>query len=148
MPQIEGWFRARKSLPNRRRVYYEDIYGHKDPEEDLEGVHILSSESDSEPEISSPRRRLRDKTRATPPKDMESRNKDRLDKVKATPVDKIDSHDTGNDRAMEKDDNRENVTTNVDTIIINDDDSDLDERFIADLQRHGMFARNIVLESR
>jgi hypothetical protein len=51
MPQIKGWFKARKTLHNRRKVYYEDVYGHKNSEEDLEGVHILDSESDSESEI-------------------------------------------------------------------------------------------------
>jgi hypothetical protein len=50
MPQIKGWFKARKTLHNRRKVYYEDVYGHKNSEEDLEGVHILDSESDSESE--------------------------------------------------------------------------------------------------
>jgi hypothetical protein len=51
MPPIKGWFKARKTLRNRRKVYYEDVYGHKNSEEDLEGVHILDSASDSESEI-------------------------------------------------------------------------------------------------
>jgi hypothetical protein len=51
MPQIKAWFKAKKTLHNRRKVYYEDVYGYKNSEEDLEGVHILNSESDSGSEI-------------------------------------------------------------------------------------------------
>jgi hypothetical protein len=73
MPPIQGWFKARKTLPNRRQTYYEDIYGYKNPEEELEGVHILDSESDSGPEIVSisARRRSRNKARFTHRNDNE-----------------------------------------------------------------------------
>jgi hypothetical protein len=73
MPPINGWFRARKTLPNRRRTYYEDIYGYKNPEEDMEGVHILDSESDSEVEIisASARHRGSDKARLAHRNDKE-----------------------------------------------------------------------------
>jgi len=129
MPQIEGWFKAKKSL-NRRRVYYEDIHGYKNPEEEIEGVDILASESDSEVEITSPKRRVRDKTRAEPHNNMTS-------------------HEAGNDRAREGINNHEILTSTVDEVItIDDDDSDVDELFIADLQRHGLFARKVLLESR
>jgi len=56
-------------------VYYEDVYGYKNADEELEGVHILDSESDSgsdsesdsEPEISSRRGKsqARKETRVT-----------------------------------------------------------------------------------
>lgn len=129
MPKIEGWFRARKSLHNRKRVYYEDVYGHKNPEEGLEGVHVLDSESDSEPEISSPKakRQLYDKTKAMPHSD-------------ANPHDK--------ERAMEGVNSSEIATSTIETVIMIDDESDVDESFIADLQRYGMFARNTMLGCR
>lgn len=126
MPQIEGWFRARKSLPNRRRVYYEDVYGRKNPEEDLEGVHIIDSESDSEPSTLSRRVKRRDS-----------------DKTRATPHNNISSHD--NEQAMKNANSDETATTAIGTVVTIDDDSDVDESFIDDLQRHGMFARNIML---
>jgi hypothetical protein len=52
MPPIKGWFKAKKTLHNRRKVYYENVYGYKNSEEDLEGVHLLDSESDSGSDIS------------------------------------------------------------------------------------------------
>ena len=131
MPQIERWFRARKSL-HRRRVYYEDVFGHKNPEEELEGVHIIDSESDSEADISSPKAKCQVHN-----------------KTGATQHNNINSRETGNDRAMDKDNNHETATSAIDAVImIEDDDSDVDEQFIADLQRHGMFARNMILENR
>jgi hypothetical protein len=73
MPPIRGWFKARKTLPNRRRTYYEDIYGYKNPEENLEGVYILDSESDSKSEIlsRSARRQGRHKARLAHRNDKE-----------------------------------------------------------------------------
>jgi hypothetical protein len=85
MPPIQGWFKARKTLPDRRRTYYEDIYGYKNPEEDLEGVHILDSESDDDSEIfsTSARRQGRHKAR------LAHRNN------KEQAMDSIDGDETG-----------------------------------------------------
>ena len=128
MPQIEGWFRAKKSL-NRRRVYYEDIHGYKNPEEEIEGADILASESDSEVEFTSPKCRVRDTNKTTLRKHINPHN---------------------NKQTMESLNEREVTTTTVDQVITieDDDDSDVDELFIADLQQHGMFARKVLLESR
>jgi len=127
MAQIEHWFRAKKSL-RRKRVYYEDIHGYKNPEEEIEGVDILASESDSDPEVFSrtAKRRGSNKTRAEPRNNMTS-------------------HEAGNDRAREGRNNHEILTSTVgEVILIGDDDSDVDELFIADLKRHGMFARKVL----
>lgn len=122
MPQIERWFRAKKSL-HRKRVYYEDVYGRKNPEEEREGVHIIDSESDSDTEITNPKRRARDKTRTTLPNDT--------------------------NQAMESIGKRKGMKPVVNEVItIDDDDSDVDELFIADLKRHGMFARKVLLGGR
>jgi len=127
MPQIEHWFRAKKSL-RRKRVYYEDIYGHKNPEEEIEGVDILASESDFEVEITSPKRRVRNKTGNTLRNDINT---------------------VDNDQTMESNNGHRGMNPTVDEVItIDDDDSDVDELFIADLQRHGMFASKVLLESR
>ncbi|KAH0284501.1 hypothetical protein M436DRAFT_63314 [Aureobasidium namibiae CBS 147.97] len=111
MSHIGRWFRAKKSL-YRRRVYYEDVYGRKNPEEDREGVHILDTDSESEAEITSPKRRVRDKTRTTLSND--------------------------NNQAMESIGERKGINPTINEVITieDDDDSDVDELFIADLQRH------------
>ena len=128
MPPIQGWFRARKSLHSRRPLpYYEDVYGEKNPEEELEGVHVLDSESDSGSEIldSKAKRRVRDKTRAT----------------------RRDGHHN-HKPAMESINDREIAASTVDEVITIDDDSDVEDLFVADLRRHGTFARNEVSGSR
>ena len=113
MPPIQGWFKARKSLHSRRPLpYYEDVYGEKNPEEELEGVHILDSESDSEPEIST--RQDRKKTRVT------SRNDHQNQKP-----------------AMKSINDREIMTPTVDEVIMIDDVSDVEDLFVADLRRYG-----------
>ena len=127
MAQIEHWFRAKKSL-RRKRVYYEDIHGYKNPEEEIEGVDILASESDFEVEITSPKRRVRNKTGNTLRNDINT---------------------VDNDQTMESNNGHRGMNPTVDEVItIDDDDSDVDELFIADLQRHGMFASKVLLESR
>ena len=94
MPPVNRWFKSTKPLRTSRKAYYEDIYGTKNPEEDLEGAHVLDSESDSEPEFSSRRaRRQARKDNITLRK-----NKDRADRHEG----------------METADNHEIVATRVD----------------------------------
>jgi hypothetical protein len=126
MPPIQGWFRARKSLHSRRPLpYYEDVYGEKNPEEELEGVHVLDSESDSEPEIS--RRRVRDTSNITD-------------------IDVVDTHDK--ETAMENVNGNGIAAPTVDEVITIDDDSEVEDLFVADLRRYGKFIRKEMVESR
>lgn len=126
MPPIQGWFRARKSLHSRKPLpYYEDVYGEKNPEEELEGVHVLDSESDSEPEIS--RRRVRDTSNITD-------------------SDVVDTHDK--ETAMESVNGNGIAAPPVDEVITIDDDSDVEDLFVADLRRYGKFVRKEMVESR
>jgi hypothetical protein len=126
MPPIQGWFRARKSLHSRRPLpYYEDVYGEKNPEEELEGVHVLDSESDSEPEIS--RRRVRDTSNITD-------------------IDVVDTHDK--ETAMENVNGNGIAAPTVDEVITIDDDSEVEDLFVADLRRYGKFIRQEMVESR
>lgn len=76
MPPIQGWFRSRKPLSTRQRLkYYEDIYGERNPDEDLQGVHILADESDTDPEILGGRGKRRARNKKKP----QARNKSRND---------------------------------------------------------------------
>jgi hypothetical protein len=126
MPPIQGWFKARKSLHSKRPLpYYEDVYGEKNPEEELEGVHVLDSESDSEPEIS--RRRVRDTSNITD-------------------IDVVDTHDK--ETAMENVNGNGIAAPTVDEVITIDDDSEVEDLFVADLRRYGKFIRKEMVESR
>lgn len=76
MPPIQGWFRSKKPLSTRQRLkYYEDIYGERNPDEDLQGVHILADESDTDPEILGGRGKCRARNKKKP----QARNKSRND---------------------------------------------------------------------
>jgi hypothetical protein len=51
MIQSTRWFRPSRLLTTRTRqspLYYEDVHGHQNADETLQGVHILASESDSD----------------------------------------------------------------------------------------------------
>jgi hypothetical protein len=123
MPPIQGWFKARKSLHSRRPLpYYEDIYGEKNPEEKLEGVHVLDSESDSESEILKPRakRRVRDTSSITDRNIVNTHNKE---------------------SAMESIDGNEIADPTVGEVIMIDDDNDVEDVFVTDLRKYGKFVR-------
>ncbi|KAG9554681.1 hypothetical protein KCU71_g8170, partial [Aureobasidium melanogenum] len=121
MAPIQGWFKSRKSLRVSRKSYYEDIFGEKNPEEELEGVHILGSDSDSDPGVFS--RRSRRQGHKKPRIALRQSNKDRSDRGN-----KMDTAD-GNELATPRID-RSTVVT------IDDDDSDVGEQFVTDLQKH------------
>lgn len=78
MPPIQGWFKARKLFQASQKVYYEDIFGENNPEEHLEGSHILDSESESDPEFFS--RRARRQIRKESRNILRRNNKDQLDR--------------------------------------------------------------------
>ncbi|KAG9654683.1 hypothetical protein KCU95_g10545, partial [Aureobasidium melanogenum] len=121
MPPIQGWFKAKKPLQASRKKYYEDIFGEKNPEEDLESVHIIDTESDSGPEFFS--RRARRQAQKKPRITLRLSNKDRSD--------------GGN--KMGTADGNEVVALRVDrstVVTIDDDDSDVGESFVADLRKH------------
>jgi hypothetical protein len=76
MPPIQGWFRSKKPLSTTHRLkYYEDIYGERNPDEDLQGVHILADESDTDPEILGGKGKRRARNKKKP----QARNKSRND---------------------------------------------------------------------
>lgn len=145
MPPIRGWFKARKPLQASRKKYYEDIFGEKNPEEDLEGVHILDSESESDPEFSSrkARRQAREKPRFT----LRQSNKDQSDREQA--METADSDEivaprvdrTTGTRTLETKSNRRMLVDKRLAVAV-DDDSDVDDLFVADLREHGMITPN------
>ncbi|KAH0157949.1 hypothetical protein KCU67_g7708, partial [Aureobasidium melanogenum] len=124
MAPIQGWFRSRKPLRVSRKSYYEDIFGEKNPEEELEGVHILGSNSDSDPGVFS--RRSRRQGRKKPRITLRQSNKDRSDRGN-----KIGTADGDEVVAPRVDRN---------TVVTIDDDSDVEEQFVVDLQKHGTTA--------
>ncbi|KAG9688236.1 hypothetical protein KCU95_g12089, partial [Aureobasidium melanogenum] len=121
MPPIQGWFKSRKPLQASRKKYYEDIFGEKNAEEELEGVHILDSDSDSDPGVFSRRvkRQPREKTKTT----LWDNNKNQSDR--------------GDKRGTA--DGDEIVAPRIDrstVVTIDDDDSELEEQFVVDLRKH------------
>lgn len=80
MPPIRGWFKARKPLQASRKTYYEDIYGEKNPEEGLEGVHIIDTESESDQDFFSRGRRRQG--RKNPSITLHKKNRGRADRDK------------------------------------------------------------------
>ncbi|KAG2170048.1 hypothetical protein VTO58DRAFT_108466 [Aureobasidium pullulans] len=130
MPPIQGWFRSKKPLGTRQRLeYYEDIYGERNPDEDLEGVHILADESDTDPEILGGKGQRRARNKKKPQAHNKSRN-DGRDKAMET---------AGAEGMMPlKTLDRSKVVVTI------DDDSDVDELFVADIRR---YAQTLVDES-
>ncbi|KAG9654737.1 hypothetical protein KCU64_g7014, partial [Aureobasidium melanogenum] len=121
MPPMQSWFKSTKPLRASRKAYYEDIFGVKNPEEDLEGVHIIDSDSDSDPGFFSrrSRRQGRKKFKIT----LRQSNKDRPDRG----------------HKMDTTDGDEIVAPRVDrstVVTIDDDDSDIGEQFVVDLRKH------------
>lgn len=142
MTPIQGWFKSRKPLQASRKKYYEDIFGEKNAEEELEGVHILDSDSDSDPGVFSRRvkRQPREKTKTT----LWNNNKnqsDRGDKRGTADGDEIVAprvdRSTGTRIAEPKSD-QEMLTDKRLVVTIDDDDSDVGEQFVVDLRKHGM----------
>ncbi|KAH0168466.1 hypothetical protein KCU67_g3470, partial [Aureobasidium melanogenum] len=124
MPPIQNWFKSRKPLRVSRKSYYEDIFGEKNPEEELEGVHIIDSDSDSDPGVFS--RRSRRQGRKKPRITLRQREKKQADRGN-----KIGTADGDEAVAPRVDRN---------TVVTIDDDSDVEEQFVVDLQKHGTTA--------
>ncbi|KAH0031558.1 hypothetical protein KCU78_g2797, partial [Aureobasidium melanogenum] len=120
MPPIQNWFKSRKPLRVSRKSYYEDIFGEKNPEEELEGVHIIDSDSDSDPGVFS--RRSRRQGRKKPRITLRQREKKQADRGN-----KIGTADGDEAVAPRVDRN---------TVVTIDDDSDVEEQFVVDLQKH------------
>lgn len=144
MAPIQGWFKSRKSLRVSRKSYYEDIFGEKNPEEELEGVHILGSDSDSDPGVFS--RRSRCQGHKKPRIALRQSNKDRSDR--GNKMDTADGNElatpridrsTGTRTTEPKPDHGMLANRNL-VVTIDDDDSDVGEQFVTDLQKHGLTA--------
>jgi hypothetical protein len=143
MAPIQGWFKSRKPLRVSRKSYYEDIFGEKNPEEELEGVHILGSDSDSDPGVFS--RRSRRQGRKKPRITLRQSNKDRSDrgnKIGTADGDEVVAprvdRNTGT-RTAEPDSDH-GMLANKNSVVTIDDDSDVEEQFVVDLQKHGTTA--------
>lgn len=143
MAPIQGWFKSRKPLRVSRKSYYEDIFGEKNPEEDLEGVHIIDSDSDSDPGVFS--RRSRRQSRKKPRITLRQSNKDQSDrgnKIGTADGDEVVAprvdRNTGT-RTAEPDSDH-GMLANKNSVVTIDDNSDVEEQFVVDLRKHGLTA--------
>lgn len=142
MPPVQGWFKSNKPLRVSRKAYYEDVYGRKNPEEDLQGVHVLDSESDSDTEFFS--RRARRQGRRKPGVALRnSNNKDQSDRKEEMEI--ADSHEIVAPRVdrhtgmrRRKSITRRMLANKRPVVTIDDDDSEVGQEFVADLRNHGM----------
>ncbi|KAH0360880.1 hypothetical protein KCU65_g9083, partial [Aureobasidium melanogenum] len=149
MPPIKGWFKSRKPLQASRKNYYEDIFGERNPEEQLEGVHIIDSESDSDPGVFS--RRARRQGRKKPRITIAPRNNHESQPDRGKEMGTADGNEvvaprvdrsTGTRTAEPKSDQGMLADKREVVTIDDNDDSDVEEQFVADLRNYAQDSIN------